>query len=396
MSNDWQLYEVVGDGWRLPMHVMDRGGDTVEIERVDGFPYLKSQRSEIESTVAPFAPNVAGCWYVKKSDLGKIAEKSRFTDPEDVVVWRKPEPPIQDDEFFKAYCAWDRSFIGKPEIAMLIWDSFMRFAQHWLLNKQLPVNLGFAKLYALQARVNWKHIVFGRYNGHTTGAKGFSGTADTPMEKLHAELYRLLTASEMTAYDTKSKTVRWTLEVVPDVGFEKTTRVLEEAKKHVPGAGGYFSKINEQLKRQLSNAYQIFRAHVLQARHPMLLLPQDKSQKRANSLVCEKQFRKLFFRPAPKGSTAPAVTGRTQKKSGLVEILGEDEIVSQLPDLRARGGDVRKWWQNVAESAQRENGTAGLPLRDVVQSETGDRGLLALPNDRRDDGMGRSTVPGTV
>lgn len=368
VESEFQLYEVVGDGWRLPMRV--RVGEHYStFHECFTMPYLRCWRDAIFKLAEPFIEGDAELPFdIETKNLGKIAEKSRATCAEDVVVWRKPEAPIRSsDDFLAAYCNWDRSMIKNPAIAGLIWDSICRFMQHWLVNRQLPVELGFAKLYAIQARANWKQLVHARYNGRMTGSKGSADTANIKEETLHKELYDVLTRSHMTAYDSKSKTVRWTLEVVPESGFGKTCKVLEETKKLEKGVQ-YFTKITDQLKRQIPNAYQIFRAHVLETRFPMLLLPVDYDFVSRRNYV-GKEKGKLIGKVAPGGTTAPAVAGRSKHKSGYADVESETSIMSQMPDIQSRCPNMRNAGQDVEKSPDDASGATGLSLLDAVQSE---------------------------
>lgn len=359
-----------------------------KVSLVDGFPYLDRQRDALHSLISkiPSAVDEGEAWIIKRTDLGHFAERSRFEDPEQVVMWRSPEKPIADDNFIRAYCAWDRSMIGKPALAALVFDSFCRFMQHWLLNKQQPVSLGFAQLFAMQARANWKAAILVKLVNRVNGIKGWHKTADMPTGELQAKLLEFFMSSRMTALDVKAKCLRWTIDVAPTEEFHRTCQALEEEKR---ASGHYFQRVEDQLKRQVKYAYQILRAHALETSRPMLLLPHDGVPERLADLS-RKEFTKFLDEAKespPSDVESPVVLDRSSRVGGLVDVVPADALLSALPDLSARCATVRERGENLAEPEHGDHGVAGLPVRDVREGAP-ESELLAGGADRGENGLG--------
>lgn len=298
-------------------------------------------------------------------------------------------------DFTGEYSKWDRTLIPDSATAMLVWDSFCRFAEHCLLNLNQPVDIGFARISAVMARTTWKVQAIQKFMAHLD-RHSRTGVGKLDQQTLLCEI---LTDEDMTAWDEHRNVFRWCLAIAPLPSFSKTTIALEQAKRKASKDWEeYVLKGYDQLKRQLPSTYEAFKFFYSEARHPIAVLPQSVT-KRTKVFLKSSEGRRRY-RTAPKGkavnwrhrdAASPTGTAVVIGKSldmGTAKVMAPtDESVHDVRDLQQGDENLRDCGQGVVEPVVREGGAGGLPVLDAdqiaVESE-----LLAKSPDRGEDGLG--------
>jgi hypothetical protein len=319
-----ELYELVGAGWSLPITVTWISSSQAEIRKCD-IPMLKRQSELLEGELRARATHREGdVWFLNKLDLDKIAMRSTVTDPEDVVVWNSPECDWKVDlDFIDAYCESRDAIVRNPKYFILLWASACKFALEWVLLHQKPLDLGFARVEAFCARAAFKNNAV----AHLTAIKG--NKVLTP-EQSRRELRRFLHQSAMVAYDETTKTVRWTLEIVPSKQFHDTAEMVEIKRKR-NSRMSYLAQVLAFLKSP-SHKNRIFEVVIrymreLQYRFPALPHGfKSDATKDPNS--------EIELSPTPKWQSAPVVLGGSIAAGTARLKIKEDEMTLTPEDLR--------------------------------------------------------------
>ncbi len=312
----------------------------------------------------------------------------------------KSEPQKADEafDFTGEYSKWDRTLIPDAATAMLVWDSFCRFAEHCLLNLNRPVDIGFARVSAVMARTTWQVQAIQKFMFHAARHKRMQHASPGKFDQ-QTLLCEILTNEDMTAWDEKRNVFRWSLAIAPTGDFSKTSIALEEAKRKASKDWEeYVLKGYDQLKRQLPSTYEAFKFFYTEARHPVIVLPQSVT-KRTNVFLSERKRRR--YRTAQKGEvkvytnrhgTFPArasvVVGKSLDMGTAKVMAPTDESVHDVRDLQPGDENLRDGRENVGESIDGESGANRLPVSHADES-VAESELLALPTDRREDGVAK-------
>lgn len=281
--------------------------------------------------------------------------------------------------FVDDYVKWKGAVVNDPAMLSVIWDSLCKFMLHRLLNEHLPVHLGFAKLFALQARANWKQAVF---------AKLFYKCSSRKPKPLHEDAGEMLTDGQvMCAWDEESRTLSWTLEINPTEEFETASTAFEVAKRgfHEPT---YFDRAQMQLQRQMPEAYEIIRQHIQKTRKPLVFFP---SSKRGGGIGVFERIGHPKRRPYPLESlsTCPVVTGAAKQKSSSRPVVSKNASVPKVSNLQSSAEDVRIRGSKLDEPNDSKEGDSRLlVLPSSQEPSTGE--LLPLPEHGRENGLVRT------
>lgn len=160
-----ELWELVGDRWRLPIVVRwEEGFAVIELAKI---PMLEAQRKVALETLEPMRNNNFE-FVASKEILEKSARKSKFTNAEDVVEWRHAVAPAVHfrnphvDEFLDAFVA-KGSCPSRP-VMSAIYSMLCAHMLQWLLQGK-PLPLCFATIYPILYRRNWKELTHHKLDG---------------------------------------------------------------------------------------------------------------------------------------------------------------------------------------------------------------------------------------
>jgi hypothetical protein len=312
-----------------------------------------------------------------------------------------PQKTPEPFDFAGEYSRWDRTLIPDSATAMLVWDSFCRFAEHCLLNLNQPVDLGFGRVSAVMARTTWQVqaiLKLTRQLALHNKKKKSPGPGKLDQQTLLCEI---LTDEDMTAWDESRNIFRWCLAIVPTPAFSQTSIALEQAKRKASSDWEqYVLKGYDQLKRQLPATYEAFRFFYKEARHPIACLPESVT-KRANVFLSASNnySSRRRYRTAPKGTAvnwrhrdapkpggAPIVVGRSVDMGTAKVVAPENESVHDVRDLQPGCENLRNAGPGVDKPPDGGGGSFGLPVSYADEGVVKDE-LLALPPDRGENGV---------
>lgn len=273
---DDELWVLRSAGWSLPILV--RWKDKIAgISIGAGIPLLNIQRAAAQEFLKECGAGAEGgrYWMARERFLLVAVRAQEGIQPEDCVEWSggmfrgkvgniglKP-----GHEFIEDYCK--HGMVSDPIKAAIIWQSFIKHALHWLVNKQKPLDIGFATLLALPLRVNWKDILLaqeapGTIKGHRLISDIFP-MFDAKRKTCRDDVWRLVRFfyPEMISYCIERKHIYWSLDITPKRAFWRATLALEQTRRKIsePNKGGYFQAVVDTIKRVLPHAiisYQNF------------------------------------------------------------------------------------------------------------------------------------------
>lgn len=160
-----KVWEVFGQFWRLPVEVqfIDQN-DVASVRFCDGFPMLECQKDVLRTTFASDRWD-GHCWWVLRSKLESIGHPTDRENPESIVVWAPPAKKVtlskERDPDTDAMLAKlvEAGYFKSIEQADALFRVFRKAMLDQLLNQKKPIDLGFAKLWPVPYRPNWKEVL---------------------------------------------------------------------------------------------------------------------------------------------------------------------------------------------------------------------------------------------
>lgn len=336
---DGELYELIGHGWRLPIFVrwLDPGMAEVKLCNI---PLLRRMRTDAEAALAAWSQHRDGNkWFFSRKHLEACAIPSRFLDPEDVVIWRRPvnEIHVQTD-FVNAYCKTRDAGVRNPILFGYIWSSACNFMLEWLLFHQKPIDLGFATLNAFCARANWQTAVIGRLMARKANHK-----QENSAEARRRETRKILNQSFVTAWDNENGVVRWTLDITPEEPFHSAALQFETKRKRVRSR--YLAQILRLLKspQHKDRMYASHLAFDRQTKSPYAALPHGALPGHKG----EGEEPGVGPQPPPHWPQTPVVAGAKMEDGSGRAVVSEDACLPKVPALEQLSEDLRHTRKNL-------------------------------------------------
>lgn len=348
----YELIDIVA-GWRMPIHVNWLNSANAEVTIAD-IPLLQIQRQAIEAKLNASATHRhpdGTKWYVAVRALNDIADKSMRADPEQVVVWSRPEPvPDVRVDFVHAYCAQPSAVIRSPATFAPIWASIQQFILHWLVDQGRSLDLHFGRLDAFPLRCNWKNAIIGRIYKNRIYVRHYTAGQ---WEFMRACLHR----ERLTAYDRKSGTMRWSCEFTPNEAFYAATIKREEKRKEETDANGqrrwknnYLGQIMHLIRKDLKERmYENLVAYAKETDYPFAVFPLGCGTRRPPKGF-QPTFSSMEWYQTPL-VTLPSVVEKispTIRESESFKcdapwgvVVAEDASVPEMPGLQSGGEDMR-------------------------------------------------------
>jgi hypothetical protein len=241
-----ELWELVGDRWTLPIHVHFEEG--FAIVTLVAIPLLESQRRAACELLEPLRSN-SGAWVATPEVLSHFARKSKFTNPEDVVEWRRAVTPAfhskdpRVDEFLDSFVA-NGSCPSRATMSAL-YAMLCAHMLQWLLRGK-PLPLYFATIYPLLFRKDWKERL------HYEEARRKKAKMDSDSLLAGSRLESLGEVEDKHGQRHGSVVATWSLNLVHEKMFEHCS-TLAEHKIRVSKKGDedkYWEKVRGRAKRQ--------------------------------------------------------------------------------------------------------------------------------------------------
>jgi len=380
---DGELYELCGLGWRFPIRVKWIGEFMAEV-RICDIPLLKLQRKAIEEGLADHATHREGqVWFFAPKGLESCAVKSAFTEPEEIVIWQRTLNEINPHmDFIDAYCNSRDTVIRSTKQFVILWSSISKFMLEWMLFHNRSVDLGWAQMNAFCARVNWKQGVFAKI-----WARRRMAGAPITEEEARRETRNLLHQSWLTAYDEKTRLLRWTVEVTPGIDFHETAAMVERTRKRAAqvsylGDGLRFLKSPQHKDRM----YEALLAYAEETKRPYAALPHGvyKSGSGSRAKPTER------FHRAQEWTSPPLVAGHKMEDKTGRALVSADAQMSTVQDLQSLSQDLRNAGRDVDAAGQNCLNAVGVFMLPAIEKPTASQ-LLEIRSNRRDNGVAASS-----
>lgn len=346
MNSD--LYELIDfeAGWRMPIRVRWVNIANAECTFAE-VPLLKIQRAAIEAKLTASATHRSGDnWYIPVLTLKDIASKAEDgTDPESLVRWHPPEPDLAvDADFIHSYCQRKSTpmLLKDEEVAKIIWTSFQEFILHWLVTEGRPLNLFFGRLDAFPLRANWKAAILGGLFDRRNGNYRARTYHARYLEADYSFFRRCITQNPemLTAYDTDTQTLRWSMEFTPNKKFRNTAQDQEEKRKQKASwNSNYLGQICHAIRdpKLLDRLYEIIVAHSKETDLPAAVFPDGTSHRYPPKGFYPTQTTTVWYQTHL--VTRQAILARLQRETPAVEPA--DAGVQPVPHIQPPAQDVR-------------------------------------------------------
>lgn len=183
-----------------------------------------------------------------------------FEDSEDSSISSNIEkndfPSVLDDVFLREVVT--RTQICSLASMRVIWAAIVQVMMQMLITHRRPVNLGFATIFAVPYRVNWKSILMGAFpNSYRCFTKP---KRSQPDELQKAGITRALRYKELLSIDQKKHFCNWALEFVPNEAWDSTCEAVE-LKRMLSGKTKYAKFIARSIIKSqtlIQSAYRYF------------------------------------------------------------------------------------------------------------------------------------------
>lgn len=360
-----ELWELAGSHWKLPIHVQ-KTGDLAVVRRTET-RLLPKQAAALEEAMSRMAiGGQSGEWHVPMQTLVMVAEESRYSDPDDVVVWQSRPPacnhfPKEDgaDDFIASWASSSGMF-QSTATAAAVYASLMAHMLHWLLNEGKPVKLLFATIYPLLVRRNWKEIVWGK----------MLLTQDIRQEWYSRRLVPTdeeLTSADLTVWYEATKSAGWNLEIIPERWFEKQAKDVEiqRSKKYQRFYGNHLVR---QMRRQIDIAREAFASFASAIHEKSLTLPHVYFTSRKALNKSRYYSEGKVIRPI-RTFVCPAVIVKPETPDSVPDDVSKAfGIVPEMSRVQPPPVVLREFAKDVDEPGDKPDGTDGMP---VLSSDKG-------------------------
>lgn len=222
----------------------------------------------------------------------------------------------------------------EPENMRIIWDSLCRFALDWMTLKNGTVDLGFARLNAFCARVNWKTAVIASVQATVRRENRKYRSEDVSRN----EVKKLFKGPPVTAYDAKEDVFKWSLDVTPTEHFTNKVNLIE--KSRTQNTRSYES----QVRKFLNTDHHKHRMH-----SSLIHFAKEAEAKVAtfhggNETRFESQRpaeRKIILDPPPQWESSPLVIGHSANDSARRTMVPKNASLLTVQDLQSLKQNVR-------------------------------------------------------
>lgn len=340
-SELWELIDHAA-GWRMPIRVKWVNVANAEVT-IAPIPLLEIQRTAIHNKLRAACTHVsqmgvAWAWWIPKRSLEAIATKAPDgTDPENLVVWKQPEPDLAaDTEFARAFSKQRGvpELLKNPEAVEFILGQINEFMLKWLVTHGRSINLGWGRLDAFPVRANWKNAIIGRMFRRT-------GSAKQVRTQYTAEDYEFLRTNIidntewLTAYDKDTGTMRWSVEFTPSKDFHAAAFEREKQRRgHHRWKNNYLGAVIHSLRENIERLYEVIVAYSKETNLPFGIFPYGSSPR----------FPPKGYQPVRSNSAwyqTPLVTGAAIQEREGSAMVSEDASLPAVSNLQPSAENLR-------------------------------------------------------
>lgn len=365
---DGELWELIGPRWRLPIYAHTLPNGVIKVE-LAGIPLLKAQIKVAEEYLRIHCTHREGdTWFFAESGLRQSAIKSIYDDPEQVVIWnwKKQEYDVRLT-MAKFYCEQPYAVCNKDRHFAAMWASIENFMFDWMVVLGRPIEFSWGRLEALPVRANWKQAMLSTMKAKKQNLAVIGNRDKQSRQEAERRVqFNLYEQSFMTSLDDETKTIRWTVEFIPNREWHQKIYVFELQRKQRKHRY-YWSDVLQLLKsRHLKDRlHAIFLTYRKETEIPYAFLRNGNFKRNGG----KKSFPIGMAVPPSPGSPTPVVIGRRmdQKGKGFV-VVPENALVLSMQDFQQICEDMRHAFENLDSTRKNETGNSGMPVLDAGQS----------------------------
>lgn len=284
-------------------------------------------RPTILESLARKCPGVTPAYYLKWPGLvkapvspsGEMAESGEIEDIE-----------ASDEPFIRYACAE----AGETDIQKVRWvySLICSKAVRWMLEKRRPLRLGFATLYALPYRANWKPILHSQREDIVSVFRNNRRNTKAVLEA--TGFNELLYSTDML--EMNENTFGWSIDAIVEKPWEKAVAQVErDCLKAAKTPVKYLMRWSRLVNNHYDQIIACFSAWVTKASRPVGSI--DTSLPKAAWILSAKRkrgsVRPSVPKPAPARYTTDTFSPNDDAAATPATSLVEDERVPKMPDL---------------------------------------------------------------
>jgi len=271
-KGDKELWVLNGGDWKLPVYVdpvYDREDNCCAF-LTPAVSFLGSWYAAADKMIRPLSIDSGGKWLIPFHKLQEIATKANGVTPSYYVVWEReqlyphnpiraravqPKPNSDSTEDFMGFMADEHNLFSKEQLG-LFFTALRECAMKWMIERNLPIDLGFVKLVPVPFRVNWKQML----DSWLTPSIFRLPFAEREQAMMDHGFDEMLINPRLMAVDMKVP--RWTIEVVPSKEWLQRSSYREnlQLKKYGTSYVEHLRDVVYRMRRQLVDLYRLWLA----------------------------------------------------------------------------------------------------------------------------------------
>lgn len=323
----------------IPVKVVDRNYRLLEVRVCTVL--LKIQEKLLHSILSPIShvgeKDGEVVWMVSESSLSRVATKTSIdsVDPESLLMWGRVLPltsrvdtsKVADRDAFVSFCASMGVGTGE-EWCQFVWAQFCKLMAEWLVIRDKPLDLGFAKLHNCPMREDWKSIMTWCF----PGIKNIE----------RPRVIRSLSSVDLLDMSSSGHCIR-RLEVELKPAWYKMTSEIEQERYNRLGPHDYARSYIRSITRRGEHWIKIFAAWTEAIRRPCAVRHKGDAQGE-QKLVPDFRADKMYWKGVVVHNIYNLLSARFGVKGfrRISDNLPEaDGSVPEVPDLESDTEDLR-------------------------------------------------------
>lgn len=365
--------------------------------------YNRKQLETLEEFVGPHscgkADDSSNRWWVLETIWKGVAKKAPGITPRFYLKWGdvEPLPPVEhganppaiddglnrEEEKFARFITSKSAVLDHTQVKLTI-GAIAKYGPEWLLD-QRPIDLGFAVLYPLPLRANWKEALLALYPRLMPTM--FRRPTEERDKWLEEHFIPELYDSKLCAINQEALWLYWRPECVPTRYWWEAVKKSENEKRKVLGPASYAKRYVRAIKKLVPTIVdKIFWPWLREIARPCAALDEQR-RGGEQALVPWREGKQIVAR-APKISLPPIVVSGEQLLTGPTTAPTMETSLSaglrEMPDILPQEPDVREAGEADGAPADRGNDTERVPVQLCAEGDGSEQRVLAENGDGRE------------
>jgi hypothetical protein len=373
LSGDRELWLVSGDDWCIPVFVdpyESAGEPRRKLFLVSpAIALLKDQFDALLGAVKLSILSQAhvSAWWFDQDVFRSCAKKAPGITPKFYYRWNgrlvQPTPsiPQQADvsedltpeaEKFLRFIANSTAMFSMTQLR-LFWRAFYQYGLEWLINQQMPIDLGWCLIQPLPFRHNWKEIMLAK---HPKDSVFFTKGVEECREGIRVSGFEEdLYDTELVALDGKNHFVYWKLELIQQKPWTKAVEAAEKIRRDAKGPAPYARYYIRQIKNRLPAIVDAYRAFIKEVSRPCGDVVEDRASGAQRVVPYIPRGMVTAKAHSPRHTVIMVSTEEKLRGPTIRQSLAEStEEVWSMPNLLLPAPDVRNSGKDVGESSNEQ------------------------------------------